>query len=373
MRLQGVVEGARPTGRGSGARRRASSVIVLARPSPRTRSRVACTSSRTPGRDSSAPSSSTVSRCVSRPTRCSSGATAASRAASVRAATQSSSAAVKTGEVKWSPSICSTARVRAARVGRSAAAAASSAPRTSVRCSTAATTRSFLVGKWCSWAPRLTPARSETSVVDVPAKPRSTSSSTVASSSRARIARVRSSCGHAVVGRHRGQHAGPQQTVKPDFKLSRPAAGTRATSRRSVHDPDPLEGISMSNYPPPPPPRRPEPAEPLRPAAAARQPPPPLRSSRPTPTDSPRPTRRLPSRATASRPPMASPRPTGSPPTANPPTARLADEPVRPVRRLGHPAGGVPGRRAGRRRRRLIFIILAILLGADVTVLGVLF
>jgi hypothetical protein len=32
-------------------------------------------------------------------------------------------------------------------------------------------------------------------VVDVPAKPRSTSSSTVASSSRARIARVRSSCG----------------------------------------------------------------------------------------------------------------------------------------------------------------------------------
>ena len=55
-----------------------------------------------------------------------------------------------------------------------AAAAASSAPRTSVRCSTAATTRSFLVGKWCSCAPRLTPARSETSVVDVPAKPRST-------------------------------------------------------------------------------------------------------------------------------------------------------------------------------------------------------
>ena len=99
------------------ARRRASSVMVPARPSPRTRSRVACTSSRTPGRDSSAPSSSTVSRCVSRPTRCSSGATAASSVSSVRAATQSSSAAVKTGEVKWSPSICRTARVRLGPVG----------------------------------------------------------------------------------------------------------------------------------------------------------------------------------------------------------------------------------------------------------------
>ncbi len=54
-------------------RRRASSEMVLARPRPRTRSRVAWTSSRTPGRDSSAPSSSTVSRWVSRPTRCSSG------------------------------------------------------------------------------------------------------------------------------------------------------------------------------------------------------------------------------------------------------------------------------------------------------------
>ena len=83
-------------------------------------------------------------------------------------------------------------------VGSPSDAAASSAPRTSVRCSTAATTRSLLVGKWCSWAPRLTPARSLTSVVDVPANPRSTSSSTVASSSRARIARVRSSCGTRV-------------------------------------------------------------------------------------------------------------------------------------------------------------------------------
>ena len=55
-----------------------------------------------------------------------------------------------------------------------------------------------MVGKWCSWAPRLTPARSLTSVVDVPAYPFSTSRSTVASSSRARIARVRSSCGTRV-------------------------------------------------------------------------------------------------------------------------------------------------------------------------------
>ena len=93
-------------------RRRRSSVIVLARPSPRTRSRVACTSSRTPGCDSSAPRRSTVIRCVSRPTFSSSGATSARRSGSVRAATQSSRAAVKTGEVKWSPSTCSTARVR---------------------------------------------------------------------------------------------------------------------------------------------------------------------------------------------------------------------------------------------------------------------
>ena len=73
-----VVEDVAPSGRGSARGARVSSVIVSARPRPRTRSRVACTSSRTPGRDSSAPSSSTVSRCVSRPTRCSSGATAAS-------------------------------------------------------------------------------------------------------------------------------------------------------------------------------------------------------------------------------------------------------------------------------------------------------
>ena len=116
----------------------------------------------------------------------------------MRAATHSSSAALKTGEAKWSPSICSTARVCRGPSGSAAAAAASSAPRFSVRCSTAATTRSFLVGKWCSWAPRLTPARSETSVVDVPAKPRSTRQSTVASSSRARITRVRSSWGTRV-------------------------------------------------------------------------------------------------------------------------------------------------------------------------------
>ena len=181
-------------------RRRASSVMVSASPRPRTRSRVACTSSRTPARDSSAPSSSTVIRWVCRPTRCSSGTTASRSASSVRAATQSSSAAVKTGEVKWSASSSSTARVRRApRGSRRSAAAASSAPRTSVTCSTAATTRSFLVGKWCSCAPRDTPARSLTSVVDVPAKPRSTSSSTVASISRARIARVRSSCGTRAV------------------------------------------------------------------------------------------------------------------------------------------------------------------------------
>ena len=137
----------------------------------------------------------------------------------MRAATHSSSAAVKTGEVKWSPSTCSTARVRCGPVGRFSAAAASSAPRTSVTCWTAATTRSCLVGKWCSCAPRLTPARSLTSVVDVPAYPFSTSSSTVASSSRARIARVRSSCGTRVTAAWLATRSGwrtQQQTVKTD-------------------------------------------------------------------------------------------------------------------------------------------------------------
>ena len=102
------------------------------------------------GRDSSTPSASTVSRWVSRPTRCSSGATAASRASSVRAATHSSSAAVKTGELKWSPSTRTTARVRSVPRGTAPSVSASSAPRSSVRCSTAARTRSFLVGKWWS-------------------------------------------------------------------------------------------------------------------------------------------------------------------------------------------------------------------------------
>ena len=57
-------------------RRRESSVMVAARPSPRTRSRVAWTSCRTPGWDSSAPSRRTVIRWVSRPILCSRGATA---------------------------------------------------------------------------------------------------------------------------------------------------------------------------------------------------------------------------------------------------------------------------------------------------------
>ena len=51
---------------------------------------------------------------------------------------------------------------------KSAIFSRSSAPRICVTCSTAATTRAFFVGKWCSWAPRETPARSLTSVVEVP-------------------------------------------------------------------------------------------------------------------------------------------------------------------------------------------------------------
>ena len=59
-------------------------------------------------------------------------------------------------------------------------------------------------------------------MVDVPLKPRSTRQSTVASSSRARMARVRSSCGTRTVEGlvTRVSVPYPQQTVKPDFKLS---------------------------------------------------------------------------------------------------------------------------------------------------------
>ena len=164
-----VVEGVRPSGRGSGCGGAVSSVIVLASPRPRTRSRVACTSSRTPGRDSSAPSSSTVIRWVSRPTRCSSGATAASSAGvgAGRDPQLERGGEDRAGEVV-AEHLAAPRGCAAARAAGAAAASRSSAPRTSVRCSTAATTRSFLVGKWCSCAPRLTPARSETSVVDVP-------------------------------------------------------------------------------------------------------------------------------------------------------------------------------------------------------------
>ena len=54
-------------------------------------------------------------------------------------------------------------------------------------------------------------------MVDVPAKPRSTRQSTVASSSRARIARVRSSCGTRTTVVTRSSWPGTKQTVKPDF------------------------------------------------------------------------------------------------------------------------------------------------------------
>ncbi len=58
----------------------------------------------------------------------------------------------------------------------------------------------------------------------MPAKPRSTSSSTVASSSRARIARVRSACGTRVAAVEDAEGEvtdarlpSDKQTVKPDF------------------------------------------------------------------------------------------------------------------------------------------------------------
>ena len=150
---------------------------------------------------------------------------------------------MNTGEVKWSANISSTARVRRLPAGSRRAASRSSSPRTSLRCSTAARTRSFLVGKWCSWAPRLTPARWETSVVEVPLQPCSTRHSTVASSSRCRMARVRSSCGtrpgdtFALVTPR--IVTAQQQTVKPDFYWCRTSFDVSAVARRqtpATHD-----------------------------------------------------------------------------------------------------------------------------------------
>ena len=153
----------------------------------------------------------------------SSSTTASCSAASLRAATHSSRAASKMSLENCSPRTCTTASdpVRSVRQlprGRRGA------PRrgTSARCSTAAMTRSFFVGKWCSWAPRLTPARSETSVVDVPVQPFSTRHSMVASSRRCRMARVRSSWGTragAADDVMSPSWLSDKQTVKPDFSL----------------------------------------------------------------------------------------------------------------------------------------------------------
>ncbi len=124
------------------------------------------------------------------------------------------------------------------RSGRQALAPPPRARRRAPRsgAATAATTRSCLVGKWCSWAPRLTPARSLTSVVDVPAYPFSTSSSTVASSSRARIARVRSSCGTRAPGlaaTRSGWRASNKQSRSASSPRSRSVIGAPARHRGS--------------------------------------------------------------------------------------------------------------------------------------------
>ena len=208
-----------PAGRGSGARRRVSSVIVSARPRPRTRSRVACTSSRAPGatRRRRAPRRSAGGSrgrpLLERRDRGEQLLVGAGRDPQLQRGGEDRRGEVVAEHPQRRPGSGPAPR------GSRPAAGPSSAPRSSVRCSTAATTRSFLVGKWCSWAPRETPARSETSVVEVPEKPRSTSSSTVASSSRSRIARVRSACGTRVGRRHPPSSPPRQQTVKPDFLL----------------------------------------------------------------------------------------------------------------------------------------------------------
>ncbi|MFD0444912.1 hypothetical protein ACFQ10_24605 [Streptomyces indonesiensis] len=81
------------------SRRCRSSVSRLARPRPRPMSSRPWTASRTPGTDSSAPSSSTAIRCVSRPIFASSALTRAPSCSSYEAATHSWRAARKSGPV----------------------------------------------------------------------------------------------------------------------------------------------------------------------------------------------------------------------------------------------------------------------------------
>ena len=92
------------------------------------------------------------------------------RSGSVRAATNSSSWARETGPLKISQSrSSSTAYCPAGSSATSSGLATSSATSASVRWLSAWTTRSALVAKWWAWAPRVTPARSQTRVVVSPA------------------------------------------------------------------------------------------------------------------------------------------------------------------------------------------------------------
>ena len=79
------------------------------------------------------------------------------------------------------------------------------AERSSATYSTAAVNRSSRVGKWCWAAPRDTPARSATTETVEPAQPCSARQATAASSSRRRVARLRSCLGRPV-GRGASQH-----------------------------------------------------------------------------------------------------------------------------------------------------------------------
>ncbi len=140
--------------------------------------------SRTPGTDSSTPSSSTAAWCTFRPVRVSSGTTSPRRFGSAEAATHSSSAARNGRPVNQLTISSTTASVRIGPFGSASSSRCMSATRTSVTCSTAAVISASRVGKWCCAAPRETPARSATTVTVLPVQPSWTRHSTAASRSR---------------------------------------------------------------------------------------------------------------------------------------------------------------------------------------------
>ena len=101
--------------------------------------------------------------------RCATGTSARRRAGLVRAAMNSSRLAQESGVSNIDHSRSIDAETRSTPAGSEAKRARNSAMRRSWQCWIAAVTSSSLLGKWCSCAPRDTPARFETSTVVVPA------------------------------------------------------------------------------------------------------------------------------------------------------------------------------------------------------------